>query len=264
VSQLKVHEPSMAPSSGKNTLPQRFGPAHKNQQGMPGDGGPGVAANGSNNTHTPGSANSTNKNAKSQQGGDREEIAVSHNRSTRPGKSIGPGGAEVVSQPETNKLRTEPSGGDNTNAQRSSGPTNRNAEGKLDDNHGVVQHHPSGRAQPGVRALAEAENKSSSDNQTWSDPASGVQDALNSRAGYGIGEGNQSTNNTGPANTNIQQSNLEGNFGGNNGSNNNYGDKYTVKEKMVFKDKVEININAERREEPKNIGRLSTHTHYLY
>lgn len=131
------------------------------------------------------------------------------------------------------------------------------------DSSEVVRRRPSGGAQPGVRAPEEDESKSVRDNQTWLDSASEVQGAFNRRAEYGIGEGSRGTTHTSTTNTSVQRRNTKGNFDGNYGSNNKYGDEYSniVNERTIFNGGVINLMGPGRGEEPKNMGRLSTHTH---
>lgn len=313
-SQREAHEPQAAPSSSNNTHTQRSSQAHRNQQGRPGDGGPGVAPGGRNDARTQGSADLTNGNTNRRQGGDREGKTVSRKRSTRAGGNIGLKNAVALSQLKANNPPMTPSSSNITDAQRSSSPTNSNAEAQLKDDlsrgiaggflspdgahglnngkegllaglgtigdpdrkvysHGndssaVVRRRPSGRAQLGVRVPEEDGSKSASDNQTLLDPTSEVQGTFNHRAGYGIGEGSLDTTYISTTSTSVQRRNTKGNFDGNYGSNNKYGDEYSniVNERTIFNGGV-INLTGPGRgEEPKNIGRLSTHTHphYLY
>ena len=307
-SQREAHELQTAPSSSNNTHTQRSGQAHRNQQGRPGDGGPGVAPGGRNDARTQGSADLANRNTKRRQGGDREGKMVSRKHSTRAGGNIGPKNAEALSQLEANNPPMTPSSSNITDSQRSSSPTNSNAGARLQDdlsrgiaggflspnsahslNNGkegllaglgtigdpgrkaysgndssaVVRRRPNGEGQLGVRAPEGDESKSASDNQTWLDPASEVRGTFNRRVGYGIGEGSQGTTHISTTSTSVQRRNTKGNFDGNYGSNNKYGDEYSniVNEKTIFNGGVINLMGPGRGEEPKTIGRLSTHTH---
>ena len=288
-SQPEAHESQTAPRISNNTHTQRSSQAHRNQQGRSGDG-PGVAPGGRNDACNQGSA-------------------VSRKRSTRAGGNIGLKNAEALNQLEANNPPMTPSSSNITDAQRSSSPTNSNAEGQLEDDlsrgiagdslnpngahglntgkevllaglgttrvpdrevcshgndsSGVVRRRPSGGAQPRVRAPEEDESKSASDNQTWLDLASEAQSTFNHRAGYGIGEGSLSTTHISTTSTSIKRRDTKGNFDGNYGSNNNYGDEYSniVNERTIFNGGVINLMGPGRGEEPKNIGRLFTHSH---